>query len=459
MAKSHRSSDVNIRTRPRIVILGAGFAGANCAQLLERLIGKSEADILLLDPHNYFVFYPLLVEAGVGALEPRHVIVPIRSFITRRTRFRMAEVESIDPRSQTVRYSMMGEDGSRTVGYDHLVVTLGSVTMTPPVPGLAEHGWTMKGLGDAVALRDRAIQLLELANVQEDPEIRRELLRFVVVGGSYTGVEVAGEFLEFMKTLAVQYRNLKPSDCEIVLVDRGERILSALHESLADYAARELKHYGVIIKTKTSVNEIREDRTILSDGEVIHTRTVVWCAGISQNPVTRAMPLPMDARGYLLCDQNLNLQGFGNIWAAGDGAVIPDGKGGSQPPTAQHAVREGDHLARNLARAIKGKPPEPFHFRGLGALVPLGHYRAVAEVLGIRLKGFPAWWLWRTIYLIKMPTLSRKVRVATDWTLDLIFSRNVAQLGMQRARAHGHGAILEMKPKAESRPQSTLPGP
>jgi NADH dehydrogenase len=450
-----RSFEVKTRTRPRIVILGAGFAGAECARKLERLIGRSEADILLVDTHNYFVFYPLLVEAGTGALEPRHVIVPIRSFISRRTRFRMAKVESIDPQAQSITYSMMGEGNTRTVGYDHLVITMGSVTLTPPVPGLNEFGWTMKGLGDAVALRDRAIQLLELANVQEDPEVRRELLRLVVVGGSFTGVEVAGEFLELMQNLAGQYRNLKPEDCEMVLVDRADQLLSTLHTKLAKYAARELKRYGVQIRLGVTVNEIQADRAILSDGTVIRTRTVVWCAGIAQNPIVRRMPVPQDPRGYILCDQNLSVQGFSNIWAAGDGAVIPDGKGGTHPPTAQHAVREGVHLARNIARAIQGKPPKPFVYRDVGSLAPLGHYRAVAELFGIRLRGFPAWWLWRTVYLLKMPTLSRKVRVATDWTLDLFFSREVAQLGVQRASQHGHSAILE----SASRPQSTGPTP
>jgi NADH dehydrogenase len=417
-------------SRTRIVIVGAGFAGATCARRLERLLRPGEADVLLIDVHNFFVFTPLLVEAGIGSLEPRHVIVPIRQFLSRRTRFRMAEVTGVDVQARRVFYHMIGEDEPRVAEYDHLVLATGSVTSLPPVPGLAEHGYEIKSLADAVGLRDRAIHMLERANVCADEAQRRALLHFVVVGANYSGVETAGEFNEFLRAGARQYRNLKPSDVRVTVVERLPRILPAMPASLATYALGKLRAAGIDVRLETTVTRLAADHAVLSTGERLDAHTVVWAAGIAQNPLARVLPLPQDARGYLLCEADGRVRGQQNVWAIGDTAVNPAPGGGVYPPTAQAAVRQGTCLAQNIARVLRGGAAKPFAFRDLGAVSAIGCRSAVADIMGIRLSGFAAWWVWRTIYLLKMPTLSRKVRVMIDWTLELFFKREIVQLGL-----------------------------
>lgn len=421
---------------PKIVILGAGFAGAYCARRLRRTLRGLDADVLVLDRNNYFVFHPLLVEAGVGAIEPRHVIVPIRHFLTRAARFRMAEVLGVDAERRVVRYRMAGDpdEREREAPYDHLVISMGSVTSLPPIPGLSDYGWTVKTLADAVALRDRAVQMLEMANVEEDPERRKALLGFVVAGGSYTGVEVAGEFNHFLRSCALRYRNLKPDDCKVTLVDRNPRVLPAAKESLSKYALEELRARGVDVRLKTSISEVRVDAAVLSDGEVVPARAVVWCAGIATNPRSKLFPFPKDEKGYLLAGRDMKARGCENVWAIGDCAINPAPNGAFYPPTAQSATRLGTRLADNIGRAIRGKPTKPCDFGELGALCALGGRRAVADMMGWRFSGFFAWFIWRGVYLMKMPTLSRKFRVALDWIADLCFTPDCVQLGVHREK-------------------------
>lgn len=417
------------KARTRIVILGGGFAGAYCAQALRRTLRGVDADVLLIDHNNYFVFYPLLVEAGTGALEPRHVVVPLRRFLGPGTRLRVAEVDHIDPHAREVHYHLIGEERTRRAAYDHLVVALGSVTNLPPVPGLAEHAYELKTLGDSVGLRDRAVHLLELANATSDPAKRRALLRFVVVGGSYSGVEVAGEFNEFLRDGTRQYGNLSPDDVEITIVDLADRLLPALPESLARYATRELEKSGVRVRLGQSVARVRADRVEFDTGETLDAHTVVWCAGIAQPRLLRECPFDKDPRGYLLAEPDFRLKGWDNAWGIGDCAVNRGPDGRAYAATAQNAVRMGRHLAGNLRRAIDGAETKPFAFKPLGSLAPLGRGKAVAEIAGLRLRGFPAWWLWRTIYLLKMPGWGRRARVALDWTIELFFPRDYVQLG------------------------------
>lgn len=426
------SVEMIARTRPRVVIVGGGFAGAYCARELDRQLRGTDADILLLDPNNYFIFHPLLVEAGVGSLEPRHVVVGIRTYISRRVRFRMAAVESVDFASQTVHYRMAGTQRIRRAPYDHIVFAAGSVTLMPPIPGLKEHAFEVKDVGDAVGLRDHAIRMLELANVETSAEKKRALLSFVVVGGSFTGVEVAGEFNEFLRRATAQYRNLKPSDCRVALVERGARILPPLSPSLATYAQRRMEELGVRVLLGRSLKEARPASVLLDDDTKIPARTLVWCAGIAQNALAKRLGLPKDERGYILCERDLRVKGSNTIWAIGDTARIPGPDGKPYPATAQHAVRQGAHAARNIARSLSGRTPRPCVLRNLGALCPIGYRKAVAEIFGLRFSGWIAWWMWRTVYLMKMPTWSRRARVAADWTMDLLFSRDTTQLGIHR---------------------------
>ncbi len=414
---------------PRIVIVGGGFGGAYCAQALERVLRPGEAEVVLLDRNNFFVFYPLLVEAGIGSLEPRHAVVSIRSFLGR-TRFIKGEVVALDAAGRSIRYRLPGEEGDAVLGYDHLVLAPGSVTRMPPVPGLSEHGFEIKSLADAVTLRDRAIEQLELADATGDPQRRAALLHFVVVGANFTGVEVAGEFDVFLARAAREYPNLEPGDVRVTLVELGSRLLPALDEDLADYARRRLERRGVRVELGASVARVEPDRAVLSDGRELAASTVIWCAGIAPSPLVSLLELPTDEQGWLRCGRDLRVVGLDDVWGIGDTAVNPDPDGAAYPATAQHAVQQGRHLARNLARVLRGEAPTPCDIRTKGVLAALGCRTAVAKVLGLKLSGFPAWFLWRTVYLLKMPGWSRRARVALDWTLDLLFRRDVVQLGL-----------------------------
>lgn len=430
----------------RIVILGGGFAGSYTAQALERRLRGKDVEIVLIDRNNYFIFYPLLVEAGTGSLEPRHAVVSIRSFLNT-TVFRMADALGVDPQRREVRYQVAGAAAPATLRYDQLVLALGSVTNLPPVPGLREHGLEMKSLADAVALRDRAIRLLELADTCADADARRALLQFVVVGGNFTGVEVAGEFHVFLRHACRAYRNISPRECNVTLVELSDRILSALDPDLGDYALQQLRKRGINVLLRESVAEVHADKVVLRGGETIATRAVIWCAGIAPPPLLAAVPdLPLDERGYVLCERDLRVKGFDTLWALGDCAVNPDKQGRPYPATAQHAVRQAAVLAGNLARLLSGRPTVPCDIISYGSLVALGCRTGVAKVMGVKISGFTAWWLWRTVYLLKMPGWARKLRVALDWTMDLLFKRDFVQLGVHRALDRG------VYPSAEPRP-------
>lgn len=419
--------------RPRIVIVGGGFAGAYCAQALERRLAPGLAEVVLVDRNNYFVFYPLLVEAGTGSLDPRHAVVSIRSFLER-SRFVMGEVEGVDLERRVLVLRPPGSEHSRELAWDHLVLAPGSVTRLPPVPGLREHGFEIKSLADAVILRDRAIQKLEAADVAGDPEVRRRLLHFVVVGANFTGVEVAGEFDVFLRRTSRLYRDVDRKDVRVTLVEIGDRILPALEPDVARFAADALRRRGVAVELGVSVDRVERHAVVLSDGRRLPTDTVIWCAGIAPSPLVARLGLPTDERGYLLCDRELRVEGRRDVWAIGDSAVNPGPDGRPYPATAQHAVRQGAHLAKNLVRVIRGQEALRCDIRSKGSLAALGCRTGVAQVFGIKLSGFAAWFLWRTVYLLKMPGIARRVRVALDWTMDLLFPREPVQIGLQAAR-------------------------
>jgi NADH dehydrogenase len=440
--------------KPRIVIVGGGFAGAYCAQALEKKLAVAEAEIVLLDRNNYFVFSPLLIEAGIGDLEPRHAVVSIRSFL-RRTEFQMAEVRSVDRASQQVHYHLVGGTEPRTIFYDHLVLAMGSVPRLPAVPGLATHGYQLKSLVDGVVLRDRVIQLLEWANAIDDLTERRSLLHLVVVGANYTGVEVAGEFLAFMRTAAKKFSNLTPDDCRATLFELSGRILPTLDERLAAYAARQITRHGTTIRLEETLSRIEADHCITRSGERIEASTVIWCAGIAPPPLLAASGLPVDRAGYLRCERDFRVVDHDNLWAIGDCAANPDAEGKPYPPTAQHAVRMGPHLAANLVAVLRRRSTRPFDFTALGSLAALGGHRGVARIFGRDFSGWFAWFLWRSVYLMKMPGWGRRLRVALDWTLDLFSSRDYVQLGVHRFKFEdrpGQVVIGGVDTVPESRP-------
>jgi NADH dehydrogenase len=415
---------------PHILILGGGFGGAYCASHLEKRLRHLNVQVTLIDRHNYFIFYPLLVEAGTGSVQPRHAVVPIRNYL-RKTRFIMADVRSIDPARQSVRIQIENQP-EQDLPYDHLILALGSISKLPPIPGLKEHAYQMKTLADAIALRDRAIQLLEEADAMADRERSRKLLHFAVVGGNYTGIEVAGEFDDYLKRAARRYPNVYRDDIKITLVDANDRVMSMLDEELSDWAARHLVERGIELRLNELAAEITPDALVLKSGARISASTVIWCAGIAAPPILRDTGLPLDKLGYVLCTPDLRVQNHTNIWGLGDCAVKPGPDGQPYPATAQLAILQAKQLATNLKSVLTGKPTAPCTFRSKGMIAAFGRFDAVAKVFRFRLTGFLAWFLWRTVYLTEMPGLSRKVRVALDWTLDLVFGRDYVELGVHR---------------------------
>jgi NADH dehydrogenase len=327
----------------------------------------------------------------------------------------------------------VGPDGRREeTTYDYLVLALGSVTRLPPVPGLREYAYGVKSIGDALALHDRALEMLELADAATNPELRRALLHFVIVGGNFTGVEVAGELSTFVRQAARRYRHLDPADVTVTLVELTERVLRQLGERLSDRAAEQLRRCGITLRLNESVRCIEPHGVELVSGQALAARTVIWCAGIAPSPLLARLPFPKDSRGYVLTGRDLRCPGFANVWAIGDAAVNPGPDGEAYPATAQHAVQQARHAGNDLLRVLAGKPTRPCSIASRGSLAALGCRTGVALVLGVPVSGFAAWWLYRTVYLLKMPGLARKVRIALDWTLDLLFRREHVSLNVTR---------------------------
>jgi len=414
----------------KVVVLGGGFAGAYAARALKKNLPKGWT-CTLIDRNNFLLFYPLLVEAGVGTIEPRHVVVPIRDFV-RDQDFRMGEVTGVDLSSQQVRFRIIGAETSTSLHYDHLVIGLGSVTKMPPVPGLAEYGFQIKSLADSISLRDRAVRLLELANTIDDENVRKALLRFVIVGANFTGIELAGEYHDFLTDARKSYSNIRREDISVVVLELSNRILSAIDEELAEYARKNLESRGLDLRTGVTAKEIYEECIVLTDGTKMPTYTCVWAAGIAPNPLLDEIDgLPRD-KGWLKCGRNLRVDGIDNVWAIGDIAKVDDPNHQNYGATAQNAVREGAHVAYNICRVIRHEDPVAFDYNPVGSLAELGCRSAVAKVFGIKVSGLFAWWLFRTVYLMKMPSWSRRIRIVLDWTTDLFFKRDIVQLGVPR---------------------------
>jgi len=416
----------------QVVVLGGGFAGAYCAHRLERLGGEN-VDATVIDRHNYLLFYPLLVEAGTGSLEPRHTAVPLR-ILLRDNHFRMADVVEVDTAHSRIAYRIAGDGPVEWINYDHLVLALGSASNLPPVPGLAEFAFTMKSLGDAVSLRDRMIQLLERADAINDAEERRRLLHIVVAGGSFTGIEVAGEYLAFLKRTAPLYPRVDPKDIRVTLVEMLPRILPALEPEMSAYVTTSMQRRGVDFVLQESIKEIGVDHAILASGKRLDSRTVIWCTGIAPNPLVREMKLPTDPKGWILTEPDGRVKGFQNVWGAGDCAVNIDPKGRPYAPTAQSAVGEGHWVADNILRVTRGESSKPISFHIRGSVTPLGGHNAVVQFGTRYFSGLPAWIVYRCFYLSKIPGFARKARVALDWVGAMFTAGDAVQLNLHSRR-------------------------
>jgi NADH:ubiquinone reductase (H+-translocating) len=425
--------------KTRILILGGGFAGLHAAIHLDGTLARDpNVEITLVNRENFFLFTPMLHEVAASDLDLTNIVNPVRKLL-KRTNFFAGEVESIDLERKLVTVSHGFDHHHHELAYDQVVIGLGAVTNFFGLPGLAERGLTMKSLGDAIHLRNRMIALLEEADTECCAGIRKPLLTFVVAGGGFAGVETIAGVNDFVREAVRFYSNLREDMLRVVLVHPGEVILPELGEKLGRYAQKKLAERGVEIRAKTRVAGLTEAGAQLTTGEVIETNTLVWTAGTCPNPVLDSLTCPKD-RGRITVDEMLQVPGWPGVWAVGDCAVVPDRKTGkSQPPTAQHALREGKVLAANLIATVRGGKLKPFTFTTIGQCAAIGRRTGVANIFGLNFSGFMAWWLWRTIYLSKLPRFEKKLRVALDWTLDVLFSKDLVQFQTFRSPSVSHG--------------------
>ena len=418
----------------RILILGGGFGGLYGALALEKTLGKSPGiEITLVNKENYFLFTPLLHEVAASDLDVTHTVNPLRVLL-KRARFFNGEVDSIDLDRKTVLVSHGEEHHRHRLPYDYLLIALGSVTNFHDLPG-EENAVTMKSLDDAIRLRNRLIELLEAADYDCQSGSRDPLLSVVVAGGGFAGVETVASVNDFFRAALKRYPHVRNEMIRLVLVHAGEFILPELGEALGAYARGKLAGRGVEVRTCTTVTSYSDGVAVLSDGTRIPAATLIWTAGITPNPLLAALPCEKD-HGRIVVDRFLEVPAYPGVWAVGDSARVPDEAQGSFcPPTAQHALRQGRVAARNIAARVSGGTPRPFVYRSLGALAAIGHRCGVARVFGMNFSGFFAWWMWRTVYLGKLPRFEKKLRVALDWTLDLVFGKDLVQFEAHRVGA------------------------
>lgn len=419
--------------KKKILILGSGFGGLYTALNLEKTLAKDpDIEIMLVNSENFFLFTPMLHEVAASDLDITHIVSPVRKLL-KRVKFFDGEVESIDLPNKKVHVSHGKEHHHHELEYDHLILSLGSITNFYGNQGLEKNSLTMKSLGDAIYLRNHLISNLEEADFECCPHVRETLLNFVVAGGGFAGVETIAGVNDFLREAIKFYPHLNEKMLRVVLVHAGDVILPELSEKLGKYAEKKLAERGVEIHLSTRVTDLTEREVILSDGTKIITNTLVWTAGTAPNPLLETLPCEKIA-GRICTDEFMRVQDWENVWAVGDCASIPDLKTGKPfPPTAQHAIRQGKILAHNIKATIRGGAKKPFAFETIGQLAALGKRTGVAQIFGFNFSGFIAWWLWRTIYLMKLPRLEKKVRVALDWTLDLLFTKDLVKFLTLRA--------------------------
>jgi NADH dehydrogenase len=409
------------------LVVGGGFAGAYVA----RLVGKRGATIV--NPDNFMLYTPLLPEAAAGTLEPRHVVVPLRQ-MCRRAELLLGRAVSRDAASRTVVAETLG--GTFEIGYERLVVALGAVPRTLPIPGLAQHGRGFKDVADAIELRNRLLRSLESAAARLDVAEAERDLGFVFVGAGYAGVEALAELNDLAhETVRRWYPTLRGVRQRWVLVDVAPRILAEIPRKLGDYTHRYLVRRGIEIHVSTTLESFDDREAVLSDGSRIPARTLVWSAGVRPSPDLELLDLPLDERGRVVVGPTLQVEGTRDVWALGDGAAVPNTRtpGQLDPPTCQHALRQARRLAKNLTGEQK-----PYGYRMLGQVATLGRYKGIAELPGLRLRGFLGWFVARTYHLYALPMIRRKMRVVTDWTVSLFFRRDIVELS-----ALGHPRRLD----------------
>lgn len=422
-----------------VLVLGGGFAGVRCAQRLERLLPKDRT-ITLVASENYFVFQPLLPEVVGASLSPTHVISPLRHLL-RRTHVVRGDIGRIDlaaPDAAVAGSATVTADGvEEAVRFtaQHLVLALGSIVDTSRIPGMAEHALQMKNVADALQLRHTILTRLERAMLEPDAADRAALLTFVVVGGGFSGIETAAEINDLVRSGQRFFPALRGETIRVVCVHARDRVLPELDARLGAHALKVLRKRGIEFRLSAKTRAVSPQGVYLADGELIAARTVVSTVGNAPHPLLKSLATA-DTTGRLPTDEMLRLLGHKRVWAIGDCAANPDGYGATSPPTAQFAGRAGDVAGRNIDRALRGKPLQPFRHKSQGQLATLGHMNAVAAIGPFRITGVLAWWMWRTIYLAKLPRLERKLRVVIDWTLNMFFPRDLNALAIGTTQGH-----------------------
>ena len=415
-------------SRRRVVILGGGFAGLHAARRLQRTLAhRRDLEVVLISRENYVLFTPMLHEVAAGDLDPADIVISLRKTL-RRVRLIQAEVADIDLQARVVQYAVGALRRPRELTYDHLLLAMGSETNYFGMKDVEATAATMKTLGDAALLRNRMVALLEEAAQETDESRRRHLMTFVVAGGGFAGVETVGAINDFLREALRYYPELDESMLRVVLVHPGKVVLPELGERLGCYAQEKLQRRGVELRLETQVTGYEDETVKVAPGDSIGTMSLVWTAGVM--PAAALGPLPVDkVKGRIKVNESLEVAGHeGVVWAVGDCAAVPDGRGGVHPPTAQHGMREAVAAAKNIEAVVRGGAQKPFRFSTIGQLASIGHRTGVAQILGMRFSGFVAWGLWRGVYLGKLPEISKIVRVAIKWSLDLLFPRDIEQL-------------------------------
>ncbi|WUV81587.1 NAD(P)/FAD-dependent oxidoreductase [Streptomyces sp. NBC_01476] len=421
---------------PRILVVGGGYVGLYTALRLQRKLKRGEAGITVVEPQPYMTYQPFLPEAAAGSISPRHVVVPLRRVLDK-CRIVAGEARAVDPGKQTVAVTTPAtpEEGGDALelGYDHLVLAPGSVSRTLPIPGLAEFGIGFKTVEEAIGLRNHVLEQLDIASSTRDAALREAALTFVFVGGGYAGVEALAE-LENMARYAVRYyHNVRAEDMRWVLVEATGRILPEVGDELGKYAVRELRGRNIDIRLGTRLQSCEHRVAVLSDGDRLPTRTLVWTAGVRPAPILAASGLPLDSRGRLTAEATLQVTGFPGVWAAGDAAAVPDltaeQPGAETAPNAQHAVRQAKVLADNIVAELRGHRPKEYRHKYAGSVASLGLHEGVAYLYGRKLKGYPAWFMHRAYHLSRVPTVNRKAKVLAEWVLAGLFKREIVSLG------------------------------
>lgn len=416
-----------------VVIVGGGFAGTAVARRLARRL-PADVRLTLVSEESYTTFNPMLPEAVGASIFPEQVVAPLRELLPPgpRQSFVMGRVSSIDVQRRQLECQTLG--GSRTIAYDHLVLAIGNRARLDLMPGMAEHSLPLKTVGDAVEIRNVVLRRLARIELESDPALRRALGRFVVIGGGFSGAEVAGELVDCLRSIQAYYPQVAADELQVTVLHDTERFLPELPERLGRAALRSLRRRGVDVRLSCRAAAIDADGVTLGDGSTLPARTVVCTIGTQPNALLAQLGLPLQ-RGRLVVEADMRVPGRDGLWALGDCAAVPNAHdNGIAPPTAQFAVRQGAQLADNLLRVLDDQPAQPFSHRSQGAMASIGHMKGVALAFGVPLSGLPAWLLWRAYYLSQMPTFGRKLRIFVEWTWGMFFPADITHLRFTPSR-------------------------